>query len=35
MWDLRDINRDAKWRRLAMKESPGGVIGPTRDAWRC
>ena len=31
----RDINRDAKWRRLAMNEGPGGDIGASRAAWRC
>jgi hypothetical protein len=32
MPDPRDINRDAKWRRLAMKEGPGGAIGANRAA---
>jgi hypothetical protein len=27
MSDPRDINRDAKWRRLVMNEGPGGDIG--------
>ena len=33
--DERDINRDAKWRRLAMNECPGGDIGASPAAWRC
>ncbi len=33
MSDLRDINRDAKWRRLAMNQIPGGDIGASRAAW--
>ena len=31
----RDINRDAKWRRLAMNEVPGGDIATSHAAWRC
>jgi hypothetical protein len=31
----RDINRDAKSRRLAMNEGPGGDIGASPAAWRC
>jgi hypothetical protein len=35
MSDPRDINRDAKWRRLAMNEGPGGDVGASHAAWRC
>ena len=31
----RDINRDAKWCRLAMNEGPGGDICASHAAWRC
>jgi hypothetical protein len=31
----RDINRDAKWCRLVMKEGSGEDIGASRAAWRC
>lgn len=34
-YEVRDINREAKWRRLAMYEGPGGDIGASHDAWRC
>ena len=33
--DPHDINRDAKWRRLVMKEGSGGDIGASPAAWRC
>ena len=35
MSEPRDINRDAKWRRLARNEGPSGDIGANHAAWRC
>jgi hypothetical protein len=31
----RDINRDAKWCRLALNEGPDGGIGASQAAQRC